>query len=152
MFGEWITEKPIKMEILGNGIVRDKGTFLCIKEQFLPLIFAHNVRIDFSEAESQDRCDNRRKHLVFNKLLYSSQHTCQEGGSKCHWCFAVTRPPHGVFNKLLSVIGWVSDSLGNKYQEMSWTVNMLFHWDPLKVWHRDLSDGQQIQRVNSSLP
>jgi len=28
---------------------------------------------------------------------------------------------------------------------------MLFHWDPLKVWHRDLSDGEQIQRVNSSL-
>ena len=52
------------MEILGNGIVRDKGTFSCIKEQFLPLIFAHNVRIDFSEAESQDRCDNRRKHLA----------------------------------------------------------------------------------------
>lgn len=28
---------------------------------------------------------------------------------------------------------------------------MLFHGDPLKVWHRELSDGQQMQRVNSLL-
>lgn len=49
------------MEIPGNGILRDKGTFSCIKEQFLPLMFAHNMRINFSEAESQGRCDDRMK-------------------------------------------------------------------------------------------
>lgn len=53
--------KPYQMEIQGNGILRDKETFSCTKEQFLPLIFAHNMRINFSETESQDRCDNRMK-------------------------------------------------------------------------------------------